>query len=518
MPTKTEIELPKYCYLRGDQIWCRLKEVDDVWRNKSTGCTIGEVEKARRVVAAALKQIEANRALEGGPVGTVREYCDRWLKDREKRGIDAAHDERARLELHALPIVGKYKLSDFKPRHVRDMVRALRAKKDDEGDPALAPRTVLHIFQALHAAMQSAVIDELIATNPVIVDQSELPSKVDADPEWRPLATYQMEEVIALVSDPVIPIERRVQYALKALAGLRHGEVAALAWRHISWLEKPLAKLNVVRAHNSRTNELKRTKTEVSREVPVHPELARLLKAWHEASWAKVYGRAPTTDDLVVPTRTFKCVAAKDACEAMKRDMSAIDIRVDAGEHRDRGGHDLRSWFITQLIEDGAESAITCRFTHAPPKTAKAGYERFSWKARCREMAKLEIKLPRDPLKLVTDSLQSLKNAAARWTSVATPTGFEPPDLQSKRGQNLESSTDNDRCPPGLHDPLSNGPVTREIAREVEQARRVLSEVERAARELDLDRAQALLRRLSELELGDVTHRDIKPDNMIQSE
>jgi hypothetical protein len=46
-------------------------------------------------------------------------------------------------------------------------------------------------------------------------------------------------------------------------------------------------------------------------------------------------------------------VAAKEA-EAFERDLATLGLRVDAGEHRDRGGHDLRAWFITTAQESGA--------------------------------------------------------------------------------------------------------------------------------------------------------------------
>jgi integrase len=50
-------------------------------------------------------------------------------------------------------------------------------------------------------------------------------------------------EVERLISDPAIPPERRVQYALKAIAGLRHGEVAALRWRELDYTAEPLARI-----------------------------------------------------------------------------------------------------------------------------------------------------------------------------------------------------------------------------------------------------------------------------------
>ncbi len=43
---------------------------------------------------------------------------------------------------------------------------------------------------------------------------------------------FTTREVEQLISDPRIPPEHRVQYALKAIARLWHGDVAGLRWRH----------------------------------------------------------------------------------------------------------------------------------------------------------------------------------------------------------------------------------------------------------------------------------------------
>jgi integrase len=66
-----------------------------------------------------------------------------------------------------------------------------------------------------------------------------------------------------------------LQYALKALAGMRHGEVAALTWRAIDYTTEPLARIHVVRAYNSATGQIKTTKTEDGRAVPMHPRWRR---------------------------------------------------------------------------------------------------------------------------------------------------------------------------------------------------------------------------------------------------
>ena len=47
----------------------------------------------------------------------------------------------------------------------------------------------------------------------------------------RAAATYRDDEVMMLLTDDRLAPERRILNALKALAGLRHGEAAGARWR-----------------------------------------------------------------------------------------------------------------------------------------------------------------------------------------------------------------------------------------------------------------------------------------------
>ena len=63
-------------------------------------------------------------------------------------------------------------------------------------------------------------------------------------------------------------------YALKALAGLRHGGAAGITWQQYDAAMEPLGSLS-----------LEHTKTQVPRRVPVHPTLAHVLTEWKQTGW-----------------------------------------------------------------------------------------------------------------------------------------------------------------------------------------------------------------------------------------
>jgi len=409
-------------YARGKRLWCSLKNERGEWICKRTPYFVGNEREATKYAELAQKVLDRRRAtvIADGPL-TVSAYADYWLEDRRTRGVGSAGNEEAHLKKHALPHLGSLRLDEVNPVHVRDMVRVLRKNE-------IAPRTVLHVFGTLHNMFENAEIEGKVPRNPVKVKKGELPAKVDKDPEWRANATFTVAEVERLISDARIPVERRVLYALKAIAGLRHGEAAALRWRHYDREMEPLGRLIVAVAYNSDRRVEKSTKTGTTRYVPAHPALAKILAVWKISHWARIYGRAPTSDDFIVPARTMRPLNKSDMAHAMKEDLAELGLRIEAGKHRSRGGHDLRAWFKTRAVEDGADSVILRRVTHAPPKDVESGYLRFSWAVYCREVAKIRISAESrgQVLELSTDFSTAEQRARNRWRKVVTPPGLEP--------------------------------------------------------------------------------------------
>lgn len=394
-------------FKKGRKWWMRLKGYNgrDGWSNAPTPYLATDETKsdALRYATRAQEILDGSRS-KPGPI-TVADYAERWLTARAGRGIVSVADDRSRIKNHVLPTLGPMKMRDVGIPHVRDLIRALRS------NPDLAARTVLHVYSLLRIMFAEAVVDGIIPTSPCATKPGDLPSKDDKDPEWRELATYTTAEVRLIVTSPIVPVERRVQYALKSLAGLRHGEAAGLRWRDRLPAE-PLPKLAV-----SKSYERKGTKTKVARPIPEHPTLTAILDRWRTEHWPRIYGREPTPDDYIVPTRTMRPVDGHDAVNAFKSDLRALGLRVEAGEHRARGGHDLRAWFISTALEAGASIEILRRVTHTKRKDVVSGYTRLPWPAVCAEVAKLPFVVDGDPLELATDHATREQVVSARWNN-----------------------------------------------------------------------------------------------------
>jgi integrase len=309
-------------------------------------------------------------------VPTVEEYADTWIERRRQLGLATVRSDETRIRRHALPHLGPLPINEVKPRHLRDLVYALRS------DGKLAPRTILKTTATLHSMFKSAYVEELITGNPVVFEPGVLPKKADRDPEWRHQAVYTRDEVAALLSDDRIPADRRVLYGLKCLAALRHTEAAKLTWKQLDVATKPLWQIS-----------LGKTKSGVPRLVPVHPTLQKMLATWKLAGWANTYGRHPKPEDLVVPALTMKPRAPKEAQDALVGDLELLQLRVKAGQRMNRRGHDLRRTFVSLAQADGARRDVIEWGTHGPRGDIMSMYTSMPWPTLCEEWAKLKVEM-----------------------------------------------------------------------------------------------------------------------------
>jgi len=374
-------------YPKGRKLWIGFKDVDGRWRYRPTDFKPGEEAKARQVLATVERQVKARierGEMNLGPL-TVRRYFEQWSDDRERRKVGSAKNDRARLKNHALPYLGHLLMTEVRPRHVRDMVRGLRAKIGPNPEQ-LAPRTVRHVYGTLHTMFEDAVTEEVIDFSPCHVKRGELPQKEDKDPTWRSGAVFIREEVETLISHVEIPEDRRVLYAIAFMTGMRSGEIFALRWRHYDPTLEPLGKLLVAASYCNRTKKEKSVKTHRPREVPVHSVLAKVLAAWKIGSWERMMGRPPSPDDLIVPSREGNNRSRHQVLHKFHADLDRLGLRR-------RRAYDSRRSFISLARADGARKDILHFVTHGPTGDIDDLYTTLPWAALCAEVSRVKIAL-----------------------------------------------------------------------------------------------------------------------------
>jgi integrase len=371
-----------YVYKRGNSLWIGYHDAKGKLHQVSTGLEVGFEKKARQVLQRIEARIQSGIELgeaESGPL-TVERYAVHWAEERRAAGISTAHDDATRLRLHALPHLGKLLLEDVRPKHIRDLIKHLRQTTK------LAPRSVRHVYAALRLLFRHAVVDELVPNSPCALKPSDLPKLIDKDLAWRAGAVFTRSELELLLSDERIPWDRRMMYALMGLAGLRFGEAAALRWRSYDPSLEPLGRLHIITSYSTTARREKATKTEQPRLVPVHPVLARLLGEWKLGPWQVLMKRAPTAEDLIVPSRLGRNRSKNQGITKFHDDLERIGLRR-------RRQHDLRRTFISLARADGARKDVLEHVTHGRPGGIIDLYTELPWPLLCEEVGKLRVKL-----------------------------------------------------------------------------------------------------------------------------
>jgi len=332
--------------------------------------------------------------------------------------------------MHILPLIGQMDLAALRPKHVRDMVRKLRAETKQEKGPdgktvavrALAPRTVRHVYGTLRCMLGDALVDDLVPINACALRRHDLPPDIDSDPAWREQAIFGRQEIVQLISDPRINAAHRVLYALLALAGPRVGGCVVRRWRDIDFDAKPLGKLAVISKWRKDVRaEVPGSKSKMAIYVPIHPTLARILRGWWLSGWACEMGAHPTPDDLIVPTRPTE-KAPRGAMRTpgnvwltLQRDLATLGLRA-------RRAHDLRVSCVSLARADGARPDILKWVTHGPSKRSIVDiYTRLPWETLCAEVAKLRIELP----ECQVIALPVAANSGGQVAELGTPLGTD---------------------------------------------------------------------------------------------
>ncbi len=148
---------------------------------------------------------------------TVGEYLTRWLKDSVRGTVRVSTYEvhRHMIEPHIVPTLGRLKLKDLNPAHVRGFYR-------EKLDSGLSAATVRKMHSVLRKALKQAVMDGLIPRN---VCESVKPPKIERK-EITPLDREQAKALLeAAGGDRLAAL-----YVLAVHTGMSEGELLGLKW------------------------------------------------------------------------------------------------------------------------------------------------------------------------------------------------------------------------------------------------------------------------------------------------
>ena len=148
---------------------------------------------------------------------TVDEFMAEWLTDiRPEREPSTWRGYESKARLHLLPGIGGIRLADLRPPHIRALYNERRAA-------GLSDRSVKHVHEILHAALETARQWGYIAANPA--DAMKAP-RVRQTYEPR---TLTLAELLA-VADATKHDRLGALFFLAMTTGMRQSELLGLRW------------------------------------------------------------------------------------------------------------------------------------------------------------------------------------------------------------------------------------------------------------------------------------------------
>jgi integrase len=257
---------------------------DERGREKQTTRVFaGSKREAESALAAFVTEIERGRRSHSSrmPFG---DFAKQWIESR-KTSAELATKTIERYEGilrdHILPHFGQIVLSSIAASHIRNALGAWKTgKRHDRKTGTLSEKSVHDHFALLRQLLGDAVRERLLPDNPATFVRA--PRKGGSRRR-----TYNMQQVVALV-DFLRPTPLAIPVLVKALTGLRRGELLALRWRNID-LDKGIASVveSLTRDKNGNLS-FKVPKTRKSaRPLVLSPTLVGSLRAYRSGQVAQ---------------------------------------------------------------------------------------------------------------------------------------------------------------------------------------------------------------------------------------
>ncbi len=185
-------------------------------------------EEVRRKLVKAMADRDGGMVFDAGGL-TVEEYLTRWLEDSVKGTVRVSTYEvhRHMIQPHIIPALGRLKLKDLSPMHVRSFYR-------EKLDSGLSSATVRKMHSILRKALKQAILDGLIPRN---VCEAVKPPKVERK-EITPLDREQAKALLDAASGDRLG----TLYVLAVHTGMREGELLGLKWEDVD-LESGILRL-----------------------------------------------------------------------------------------------------------------------------------------------------------------------------------------------------------------------------------------------------------------------------------
>jgi integrase len=238
---------------------------------------------------------------------TLENFMKMWMDGNELcRKPKTVYQYRKLINLHILPRMGKMRLQDIQPAHLKQLYLA----KKEEGRGST---TVKMIHIVMHAMLKQAVKEGILGRNPA--DAVERPKAVVAE---RHILTEEQARQLVIGSTGT-RFGTLIYMAL--MTGMREGELLGLKWSDIDWTKGQLRVQRQLQQSTANGKELVSPKTKAGiRQIKLGPgSLERLANHRDEQELQKeMMAERWEENDLIFPNTQGKLMSITDMYENYK--------------------------------------------------------------------------------------------------------------------------------------------------------------------------------------------------------
>ena len=257
--------------------------------------------KTQKEVAQKLKELTA--ALDAGTYiapskVTVGQWLDVWQEDYlvNVRPSTVTSYE-ATIRNHIKPKIGAIRLEALTTHDIQEFYNSLRLPSENR--KALSAKTIKNIHGILHHALQQAMLNNYIRTNPsnsCVIPRA--PKK-----KVKPLNEYQIADFLKAIKGH----KYESMFLVALFTGIRQGEVCGLQWECVDFddgtilIDKQLQSLRATTRGDSEKYTLVPTKNGKERTITAAPYVMEMLWKTKQRQNAnrKLWGNAFQENDLV---------------------------------------------------------------------------------------------------------------------------------------------------------------------------------------------------------------------------
>jgi integrase len=321
------------------------------------------LRQTKRAAHEALPGVEPKRRRKDAPAAagdTFAEWSERWCDARAERGLTSVKDDRGRLRKWVLPSLGPKRMGEITRADLERLVEELDANVRAS---ALAWRTARNTWAVVAKAFDDACRSKVLALR--VLETNPAAGVRGPDEGVKQSKSYLYpSEFAALVSCQRVPLRWRRLFALAVYTYTRAGELEALEREDV---DLRAGVLHVHRAiDRSEAGEVKETKTNNPRRIPIEPTLAPLLQTLlADGDGPRVIAMPPACD-LSERLRHYLKWAGVERAELFANDRTRKQITF----------HDLRATGLTWMAIRGDDAIKIMRRAGHENMETTMGYVR----------------------------------------------------------------------------------------------------------------------------------------------